>query len=102
MLCYWPEAGDPPARREALSDITTRSGWFTRTQLVERYARATGREVSGLGYYEVFGIFKVAAILQQIYFRYRRGQTRDERFGDFGERVRGLVRVAVQVAERAG
>ena len=102
VLCYWPEAGDPAVRREALSDITTRPGWFTRAQIIERYARQTGRDVSGLGYYEVFGIFKVAVILQQIYFRYRRGQTRDERFRDFGERVRGLVEVAAVVAERAG
>jgi aminoglycoside phosphotransferase (APT) family kinase protein len=102
VLCYWPEAGDPPVRREALSEITTRPGWFTRSQIVERYARQTGRDVSSLGYYEVFGIFKVAVVLQQIYFRYRRGQTRDERFRDFDERVRGLVEVAAEVAERAG
>jgi aminoglycoside phosphotransferase (APT) family kinase protein len=102
VLCYWPEAGDPPVRRDALSSITTLPGWFTRAQLVDRYARETGRDVSGLGYYEVFGIFKVAVVLQQIYFRYRRGQTRDERFRDFGERVSGLVRIAAQLAERAG
>jgi len=102
VLCYWPEAGDPPARREALSNITTLPGWLTRARLVERYARTTGRDVSGLGYYEVFGIFKVAVVLQQIYFRYHRGQTRDERFRNFDERVRGLVEVAVEVAGRAG
>jgi aminoglycoside phosphotransferase (APT) family kinase protein len=102
VLCYWPESGDPPVRREALSDITTRPGWFTRAQIIERYARRTGRDVSSLGYYEVFGIFKVAVVLQQIYFRYRRGQTRDERFRDFDERVRGLVDAAAEVAERAG
>jgi hypothetical protein len=70
VMCYWPEAGDPPVRRDALSAITTLPGWFTRAQLVERYARITGRDVSGLGYYEVFGIFKIAVVLQQIYFRY--------------------------------
>ena len=102
VLCYWPEPGDPPVRREALSSITTLPGWFNRALLVERYARLTGRDVSGLSYYEVFGIFKVAVVLQQIYFRYHRGQTRDERFRDFGERVRGLVEIAVAVAEKAG
>jgi aminoglycoside phosphotransferase (APT) family kinase protein len=102
VLCYWPEAGDPAVRRDALSDITTRPGWFTRAQIVERYAQQTGRDISGLGYYEVFGIFKVTVVLQQIYFRYWRGQTRDERFRDFGERVRGLVEVAAKVAENAG
>ncbi len=102
VMCYWPEAGDPPVRRDALSDITTLPGWFTRAQLVERYASATGRDVSGLGYYEVFGIFKIAVVLQQIYFRYRRRQTRDERFRHFDERVRGLIEIAAGVAERAG
>jgi aminoglycoside phosphotransferase (APT) family kinase protein len=102
VLCYWPEAGDPPVRREALSSITTRPGWFTRAQLVERYAAKTGRDVGRLGYYEVFGIFKVTVVLQQIYLRYRRGQTRDERFRDFGERVRGLAEIAARIAEKAG
>ena len=101
VMCYWPEAGDPAVRREALSSITTLPGWFTRAQLVERYAQKTGRDVSGLGYYEVFGIFKIAVVLQQIYFRYKRGQTRDERFRNFDERVRGLVEVAAVVAEKA-
>jgi aminoglycoside phosphotransferase (APT) family kinase protein len=102
VLCYWPEASDPPVRRDALSSITTRPGWFTRAQLVERYAVKTGRNVSRLGYYEVFGIFKVTVVLQQIYFRYRRGQTHDERFRDFGERVRGLVEITANLAEKAG
>jgi aminoglycoside phosphotransferase (APT) family kinase protein len=101
VMCYWPEAGDPPVRRDALSDITTLPGWFSRAQLVERYARLTGREVSGLGYYEVFGIFKIAVVLQQIYFRYHRGQTRDERFRNFDQRVRGLVEIAATLAERS-
>jgi len=102
VMCYWPEAGDPAVRRDALSDITTLPGWHTRAQIVERYARISGRDVSGLGYYEVFGIFKIAVVLQQIYFRYRRGQTRDERFRNFDERVRGLAEVAAAVAEKAG
>jgi aminoglycoside phosphotransferase (APT) family kinase protein len=102
VMCYWPEAGDPPVRRDALSAITTLPGWFTRAQLVERYARLTGRDVSGLGYYEVFGIFKIAVVLQQIYFRYHRGQTRDVRFRNFDARVRGLVEIAAALAERAG
>jgi len=101
VMCYWPEAGDPPVRRDALSAITTLPGWFTRAQLVERYARITGRDVSGLGYYEVFGIFKIAVVLQQIYFRYHRGQTRDHRFRNFDQRVRGLVEIAAGLAEWA-
>jgi hypothetical protein len=49
----------------------------------------------------VLGVFKLAVILQQIYFRFHRGQTHDERFRDFDRRVRGLVRLAGQMVERA-
>lgn len=100
VLCYWPEAGDPPMRREAISAVTTRPGWFSRRQLLERYASATGRDLSGIAYYEVFGLYKLAVVLQQIYYRYHVGQTSDRRFADFDQRVRGLAEAAVLVMER--
>jgi aminoglycoside phosphotransferase (APT) family kinase protein len=101
-LCYWTQADDPAGRREAISEIMAQPGWFTRAQVVDEYARQTGRDVGLAPYYEVFGIFKVAVILQQIYFRYKRGQTQDERFACFDVRVRGLIDSAVAVAERLG
>lgn len=101
-LCYWPQAGDPPSRSEAISDITTRPGWHTRAQIVDEYARQTGRDVSLAPYYEVFGIFKVAVILEQIYFRYWRGQTRDERFAALHARVHGLIEAGTALAKRVG
>jgi aminoglycoside phosphotransferase (APT) family kinase protein len=101
-LCYWSQAGDPAMRGGALSGITAEPGWYTRAELVGRYAEKAGRDVSGLGYYEVFGLFKLGVILQQIYVRFHRGQTRDERFRDFHLRVRGLMRAAVELAERLG
>jgi len=99
-LCYWTQAGDPEMRGGSLSGITAMPGWYSRAELVNRYAEKAGRDVSGLGYYEVFGLFKLGVILQQIYFRYDRGQTRDERFSDFHLRVRGLMRAAIDLAER--
>jgi aminoglycoside phosphotransferase (APT) family kinase protein len=101
-LCYWTQAGDPEMRGGSLSGITAEPGWYTRADLVARYAEKAGRDVSALGYYEVFGLFKLGVILQQIYFRFHRGQTRDERFRDFHLRVRGLMRAAVELAERLG
>jgi aminoglycoside phosphotransferase (APT) family kinase protein len=101
-LCYWTEATDPEFRGGALSGITAAPGWYRRTELVARYAARTGRDVSKLGYYEVFGLFKLGVILQQIYFRYHLGQTRDERFRDFPLRVRGLMRAAVDLSEQLG
>jgi aminoglycoside phosphotransferase (APT) family kinase protein len=89
-------------RGGSLSSITAEPGWLTRAQLVHRYAEKSGRDISSLGYYEVFGLFKLGVILQQIYFRYHRGQTHDERFRDFYLRVRGLMRAAIELAERLG
>ena len=100
VLCYWPEAGDPPMRREAISAVTTQPGWFSRGQLLERYASTTGRDLTGITYYEVFGLYKLAVVLQQIYYRYHVGQTSDSRFADFDQRVRGLAEAAVLVMER--
>jgi aminoglycoside phosphotransferase (APT) family kinase protein len=100
VLCYWPEASDPPMRREAISPITTLPGWFSRRQLLDRYAARTGRDLTNLRYYEVFGIFKLAVVLQQIYYRYHMGQTRDERFRAFPARIRGLAEAAVLVQEQ--
>ena len=99
---YSLQAYEAASPTRHVRNLTARPGWYTRAQLVERYAAKTGRDVSALPYYEVFGLFKVAVVLQQIYFRYRRGQTRDERFRDFGVRVRGLIEVAAAVAEQAG
>lgn len=101
-LCYWTEIGDPAMRGGAMSGITAQPGWLKRSDLVRRYAGKTGCNVSRLGYYEVFGLFKLGVILQQIYYRYHRGQTRDERFRDFHLRVRGLMRAAIELAERLG
>jgi aminoglycoside phosphotransferase (APT) family kinase protein len=97
LLCYWPQADDPEARRESISPVTTEPGWLTRTEVVERYATRTGRDLSDITFYEIFALFKIAVVLQQIFFRYERGQTHDERFKDFGRRVAGLAEAAVDM-----
>ena len=102
FLCYWAEKPDPEARRESISPVTTEPGWLSRLEITERYAEKTGRDVSSIAFYEAFALFKVAVVLQQIYFRYVRGQTADERFKDFDRRVAGLARAALDVAERSG
>jgi aminoglycoside phosphotransferase (APT) family kinase protein len=101
-LCYWAQKGDPEARRESISPVTTEPGWLTRDELAARYAEKTGRDVAGIAFYEVFALFKVAVVLQQIYYRYVKGQTHDERFKDFDRRVAGLARAAWELAEQSG
>jgi aminoglycoside phosphotransferase (APT) family kinase protein len=101
-LCYWAQKDDPEARRESISPVTTEAGWMTRDEIAARYAARTGRDVSGIAFYEVFALFKVAVVLQQIYYRYEKGQTHDERFKDFDRRVAGLARAAWELAEQSG
>ena len=101
-LCYWWWVADPEMRAGGIPAITASPGWYTRDEFVERYARATGRDVSLLSWHEIFGVFKLAVIIQQIYYRYLRGQTNDPRFGTFDQRVRRLIRTARDLVERAG
>jgi aminoglycoside phosphotransferase (APT) family kinase protein len=91
-LCYWT-IGSAYSAPDG-------GGWFSREQLIARYAQRTGRDLSRIGWYETLGVFKLAVILQQIYVRWVRGQTRDDRFKDFGPRVRYLVEQATRLAER--
>ena len=97
LLCYWPEASDPIERRESISPVTCMPGWPSRRDMVERYAAATGRDVSHIAYYEIFALFKIAVVLQQIYHRYHLGQTTDQRFAGMDQRVMGLVNVAAEM-----
>jgi aminoglycoside phosphotransferase (APT) family kinase protein len=97
-LCYWSSDVVPGTGREA---ITAGPGWYTREEFIAHYARATGRDLSALPWHEVFGVFKLAVILQQIYFRFLRGQTGDERFRNFDLRVRVLTESAVRLVEKA-
>jgi aminoglycoside phosphotransferase (APT) family kinase protein len=68
----------------------------SRRELVDMYAEYSGRDVMNVLYYFVFGLFKIAGIAQQIYARYRRGFTRDERFAHFGKFVQALGVIAAR------
>lgn len=92
MLNYWTDAGDGEEWRTVLTMPTWRDGFPNRRKVVARYAERTGFDISAIDWYFVFGSFKLAVILQQIYIRYLRGQTRDRRFAKFHERVAGLAR----------
>jgi aminoglycoside phosphotransferase (APT) family kinase protein len=93
LLAYWSPTA-PPEQRDALTLVTDRPGWPARDEIVQRYAVRSGRDVSAIGFYETFALFKVAVVIQQIFFRYTRGQTDDPRFATFGERVAYLARAA--------
>src|SRR5258707_8435274 len=99
-LGYWLDPDDGEALRLLPVGLTAQPGNLSRAEVVERYARASRRDVSQILFYYVFGLLKIAVIAQQIFFRYRRGLTHDERFAALGGSVRLLGRTAAQAIAR--
>lgn len=102
LLCYWPQADDPELFSDSLRSVTTLPGWMTRAEIVERYAAQSGRDLSNIGYYHTFAVFKLAVVIQQIFYRYHVGQTHDERFATFDKRVEALARMAHSMIQAEG
>jgi aminoglycoside phosphotransferase (APT) family kinase protein len=98
-LAYWVDADDPEPLQQIRWGPTTHPGSMRRAQLVERYAAKTGRNVSHVDFYLAFARFKVAVIVQQIYYRYHQGLTKDQRFASMPTVVEALLRASLHCAE---
>jgi len=88
-LAYWAEAGDSDALKPF--NLTWMDGNLSREEVLNRYALLTGKDVSHFLFYYVFGSFKIAVIVQQIYARYKKGFTNDPRFATLGYVVRACA-----------
>ena len=98
-LAYWVDGNDPEDLQKIRWCPSTYPGSLTRAEFVERYARKTGRDVSHMDFYLVLARFKLAVIVQQIYYRYHQGLTKDHRFASMPDVVKILVRAAVRASE---
>ena len=78
MMASWIDPGEDGVAASSMPTLAP--GFMTRDEAIDRYGEKSGRDVSGMSYYLVFGTFKMAVVLQQIFVRYHRGQTQDERF----------------------
>ncbi|MCM3586177.1 phosphotransferase family protein [Mesobacillus maritimus] len=99
-LGYWLQSDDPELLKNGFSkpSVTVNPGFLTRDEFIERYAKKSGRDVTNINFYLTFAYFKLAVILQQIYYRYKKGQTNDHRFANFNETVRNLISYGTYVA----
>ncbi len=77
-LAYWCEENDSEFSK--MFNLTWRSGCPNRRFIADRYAALTGRDLTDIAFYYVFGLFKNAVIMQQIYARWKKGLTKDPRF----------------------
>ncbi len=100
-LGYWVDANDPEAwARAGITALTPQPGNLTRAELVERYARRTGRNPSRAVFYYVYGLFKIAVIVQQIYMRYKKGLSQDPRFAKLLAAVAACGEMAMLAIEK--
>ena len=98
-LGYWVEAGDNEEFKLVATLPTTAPGMLTRRQIVAYYKERTGTAVENFAWYYCFGLFRLAVIAQQIYYRYYHGQTADKRFEMLGLAVGILEKAALRVIE---
>jgi aminoglycoside phosphotransferase (APT) family kinase protein len=97
-LAYWVQADDPPVLQQIRMLPTHVPGMLTRRELIEQYLEVSGRQGGRFDFYYAYGLFRLAAIVQQIYYRYVQGQTTNPRFAEFGGFCTALSGVAQAVA----
>jgi len=92
VLAVWYDPDEIPASLNPMPTLSP--GFLRRAAAAQRYGEQSGRDLSQLPYYLVFGTFKMAVVLQQIFFRFHQGQTQDQRFAGMGEGAKALFRLA--------
>jgi aminoglycoside phosphotransferase (APT) family kinase protein len=97
MLNYWIDETDNEDCKLITSMPVNKILYPTRKEIVNYYSKKTGFNVTNINWYYAFGAFKLAVILQQIFYRYQKGQTQDKRFSNFGKRIDALINRANNV-----
>jgi aminoglycoside phosphotransferase (APT) family kinase protein len=98
-LAYWVDATDPEEVRQNRWGPTTEPGSLTRAEVLGYYVEKTGCDASQIAFYLAFARFKLAVIVQQIYYRYQQGLTKDTRFASMPEKIQMLLRAALYAAQ---
>jgi aminoglycoside phosphotransferase (APT) family kinase protein len=99
-LSYWTQADDPEELQAFRFGPTTVPGMPIRRELAARYFALSGRPVEDLTFYYVFALFKNVGVAQQIYYRWKAGLTKDDRFAGFLDGVKALAHYAARAIER--
>ncbi|WP_028693626.1 phosphotransferase family protein [Pseudomonas cremoricolorata] len=100
-LAYWIEADDPAPIQQLRRQPSNAPGMLSRQQFVAHYAERSGLRLDNVDFYHVYGLFRLAGIVQQIYYRYFHGQTKDRRFAAFIDMNRLLERMTLEVIARS-
>ncbi len=98
-LAYWVNADDPELLQKIRWGPTNAPGSLNRREIAERYAEKTKRDVSCLAFYLCFARFKLAVIVQQIYYRFHQGLTKDQRFASMPGLIQLLLGASLHAAQ---
>lgn len=98
-ISYWVQKDDPPEMQLIRLMPEEMGNAFSRDEIVRRYEEKSGRAISAYDFYYCFGLFRLAVIAQQIYYRSYYGQTQDERFKALVFAVRALENAARRVID---
>ncbi len=99
-LAYWVEADDDFFIKSMRRQPSHVPGMLTRQQVIDYYASQTGREIGDFRFYRVYGLFRLAGIAQQIYYRYAKGQTRNPAFKNFWMVSNYLIYTCLRILKR--
>lgn len=96
-LAYWIEASDPDPMQQIRMLPTIAEGMMTRNEIISYYCQLRNIHLKDFSFYRVFGLFRLAVIVQQIYARFVAGKTHNPKFSNFGM----ICRILIQAAETA-
>jgi aminoglycoside phosphotransferase (APT) family kinase protein len=99
-LAYWSMSSDNELIAKNLPSPTVFEGNPSRSEIVEMYVQKSGRSVDNLTFYYAFGLFKIAVIAQQIYYRYAKGLTTDKRFAYLNKAAELVCTMAWQAIQK--
>jgi aminoglycoside phosphotransferase (APT) family kinase protein len=103
-LGYWRDPDDPPSllALNPVENHTLERGFLRRDELSERYARRTGRDLGQIDFYLAFAFWRTAIVIEQLYARFARGMTNDERYAKMAAEAPVLAETARIIASRIG
>ena len=100
-LAYWVEANDDKLMQSTRKQPTHLAGMLTRREVIDYYCKKTGVNADDFSFYQVYGLFRLAVIAQQIYYRYHHKQTRNPAYKHYWFFVHYLLRRCKQIIKAA-
>ncbi|MGK0413058.1 MAG: aminoglycoside phosphotransferase (APT) family kinase protein [Polaribacter sp.] len=98
-LGYWTVATDHDFVKQGIPSPTIFEGNPIRSEIAKMYMQKSGRNTEHLVFYYVFGLFKIAVIAQQIYYRFSKGFTTDARFANLNRASELCCKLALKAIQ---